>query len=130
MDTGAFSEESGLAPAMRRAHERKLMEVEVTLESANNFYTGVTNDISEGGVFIAIDDPPPVGQELGFDLRLEGADGPCWHVIGVVRWVRTLDAACDGYPAGCGLEWFFIPPRALRAIAAFVARREAVFFDD
>jgi hypothetical protein len=129
MDTELFFEEEGLNPLLRRAHERALLEVVVTLVSGNNFYTGVTNDISEGGVFIAIDEPPPIGRELGFELRLDGESGPSWQVIGVVRWIRTVSASCDGYPAGCGVEWFWLPSRALAAIAAFVARRETVFYE-
>jgi Tfp pilus assembly protein PilZ len=128
MEPDALADDSPLVRELRRAHQRALLEVAVTLESDNNFYTGITNDISEGGVFIAIDEPPPIGNEIGFELRLH-EDGPVWQVIGVVRWVRTMDAACDGYPAGCGVEWIWIPARALTAIAAFVARRETVFWE-
>src|SRR5205085_1377769 len=80
-------DDAPLSPELRRAHERALLEVAVTLESDNNFYAGITNDISEGGVFIAMDHPPPIGREIGFDLRLH-EDGPVWQVIGLVRWVR------------------------------------------
>jgi Tfp pilus assembly protein PilZ len=128
MEPDPFDDDAPLSPELRRAHERALLEVAVTLESDNNFYAGITNDISEGGVFIAMDHPPPIGREIGFDLRLH-EDGPVWQVIGLVRWVRTMDAACDGFPAGCGVEWVWIPARALTAIGAFVARRETVFWE-
>jgi Tfp pilus assembly protein PilZ len=128
METQSTFEAEDLEPVLRHAHECALHEVLVTLESENNFYTGVTNDIGEGGVFIAIDDPPPIGSELSFELQL-GEDGPCWPVMGVIRWIRSVDVAGEGSPAGCGVEWFWIPPRALVAVNAFVAHREPLFYE-
>jgi uncharacterized protein (TIGR02266 family) len=112
----------------RRAHERALLEVEVTLESENNFYAGITNDVSEGGVFVATVVPLPVGASVALTLRL-GGEGPSWDVTGEVRWIRELEAACEGYPPGCGIRWRFIPDEALAAIRAFVAERDTILFD-
>ena len=112
----------------RRVHERAPLEVEVTLESENNFYAGITNDVSEGGVFVATVVPPPVGAWVALTLRL-GEEGPSWHVCGEVRWVRDVDAACEGCPPGCGIRWRFIPDEALEAIHAFVAGRDTILFE-
>ncbi len=40
-------------PEDRRKHTRITLKTEVHLGSESNFYTGFTNDISEGGVFIS-----------------------------------------------------------------------------
>jgi uncharacterized protein (TIGR02266 family) len=112
-----------------RAFERAPLDVEVTVESENNFYSGIANDISEGGVFIATIMPPVVGTEISFALRLYDENSPTWHVTGVVRWIRSFEAACDGCPPGCGIQWRNIPAAALREIANFVAQRDTILFE-
>jgi len=42
------------AAEARRAHVRHDVELEVSLESESNFYMGLTENLSEGGLFIAI----------------------------------------------------------------------------
>ncbi len=114
---------------MNRQHERAPLDVEVTLESEHNFYSGIANDISEGGVFVATVVPPAVGSEISFALRLHDAESPSWHVTGVVRWIRSVDAACDGCPPGCGIQWRAIPATALKEIADFVAQRDTILYE-
>ena len=45
----------------QRREKRAPLEVEVSLESENNFYSGITGNVSRGGVFIATYTPPPKG---------------------------------------------------------------------
>jgi uncharacterized protein (TIGR02266 family) len=103
------------------------LEVEVTLESDHNFFTGVASNISEGGVFIATSDPPPVGAEVGFELVLGGER---FLVLGVVRWVRDEGAASAGAPAGCGVRWLRLEDGALDSIARFIDVRETDFYEE
>ena len=117
-----------LAPVELRAHDRVAIEVEVTLESENNFYDGITSDLSEGGVFIATFVPPKIGERLAMDLRLPGST-ESFRVEGVVRWVRELRVACDGVPPGFGLQWTELSPEAHLAIQRFVAQRDTIFFE-
>jgi uncharacterized protein (TIGR02266 family) len=112
-----------------RAFERAPLDIEVTLESDNNFYSGIANDISEGGVFIATVVPPAVGSEITMALRLYDESSPTWRVTGVVRWIRSFEASCDGCPPGCGIQWRAIPAGALREIAHFVAQRDTILFE-
>ena len=52
-------------PAPKTAESRQFTRVpftvEVSVASEHNFFTGFTSNISEGGVFIATDLPPPLG---------------------------------------------------------------------
>jgi uncharacterized protein (TIGR02266 family) len=103
------------------------LEVEVTLESDHNFFTGVANNLSEGGVFVATANPPPIGFEVGFELVLGGER---FLVMGVVRWVRDERAASSGAPAGCGVKWVNLEDGTLAAIQHFVEVRQTDFYED
>jgi uncharacterized protein (TIGR02266 family) len=111
----------------QRRAARVPIEVEVTLESEHNFFTGVAENVSEGGIFIATLHPPPVGSEVGFELVLGGER---FLVHGEVRWVRDERAAGPGAPAGCGVKWIMIEDGAFDAIARFVAVRQTDFYED
>ncbi len=116
------------APKEMRAHRRAPLTVEVTLESENNFYTGITGDVSEGGVFIATYTAPPVGATVELVLSLPHST-EVFDVRGVVRWVRPLDACGHGLVPGCGIQWTEISHEALSAIHAFVQGRDTIFFE-
>lgn len=111
-----------------RTHQRAALEVDVTMESENNFYAGITDNISEGGVFIATLVPPPAGGIIEMRLSLPGYEQP-FQVKGVVCWIRESKAACDGAPAGCGIRWLEMSRDALLAIHRFVLNRDTILFD-
>ena len=103
------------------------LEVEVTLESEHNFFTGVTSNISDGGVFVATPAPPPVGSEVGFEMLLGGER---FLIMGVVCWVRDEHAASAGAPAGCGVRFVHLEDGALDAIHRFIQVRETDFYEE
>lgn len=111
----------------QRRGPRVPLEVEVTLESEHNFFTGVTANISEGGVFVATPAPPPVGTDVGFELLLGGQR---FLVIGVVCWIRDERAASPGAPAGCGVRFAHLEDGALDAIHRFIQLRDTDFYEE
>jgi uncharacterized protein (TIGR02266 family) len=111
-----------------RSHERVPVEVAVSMESENNFYAGITDNISEGGVFIATVTPPARGTVVDLQLSLPGYEAP-FAVRGVVRWIREPQASCEGMPPGCGIQWLEMTRETLMAIHHFVQRRETILFD-
>ena len=115
-------------PADARQHPRLPLVVEVHLQSENNFYAGITDNISEGGVFVATVNPPEIGTVVEFELHLPPDHGP-FHLVGEVRWHRPVRAAIDGAPAGCGIRFTALSVETARAIAAFVQQRETILFD-
>jgi uncharacterized protein (TIGR02266 family) len=110
----------------RRA-ERVPLEVEVTLESDHNFFTGVTSNISDGGIFVATPHPPPVGSEVGFELLLGGER---FLIMGTVCWLRDERAASPGAPAGCGVRFGALEDGAMEAIHRFTEVRDTDFYED
>ena len=103
------------------------ISVEVTLESEHNFFAGITDNISEGGVFVAMHNPPLRGAEVVFELVI----GPARHHIeGEVCWVRDARMASEGSPEGCGIRWKKISDEALKAVQRFVRSRDTLFYED
>ncbi len=112
----------------RRIHARVPLQVAVSLASDHNFYTGITNDISEGGLFVATYMPPPRGTFVDVELTLPYSDQP-FRVTGIVRWIRELDACCDGMPPGCGIEWLDVEPAVMVVIGQFITERDTLLYE-
>lgn len=73
-------------PPSSRLAPRFDIEARITVASETNFYTGFTQNISEGGVFVAMSDPPAVGQIVRVHVHL--AEGRAVNATGEVRWHR------------------------------------------
>jgi uncharacterized protein (TIGR02266 family) len=112
----------------RRSAERVSLEVEVSLTSENNFYTGFTSDISAGGLFIATRESLPIGTALSFELKLGSG---VVQVNGVVRWVREYSALTEDVPPGVGVQFVNLHPKVAQVVNGFISkRRESIFYDD
>ena len=113
-----------------RRHSKRLpYEVEVTLDSDHNFYTGFVQNVSAGGVFIATNDMLPLGSVCEFVLTLN----PGFRKVtmkGVVRWVREVDDA-HGIASGMGIEFVDLNDEAEGIMNQFIGGlRDSLFFDD
>jgi uncharacterized protein (TIGR02266 family) len=104
------------------------VELGVSLGSAHNFYQGLAENLSVGGVFIATHTPRPVGELLEFTVTLPDGGEPIAGT-GQVRWVREYHEDSDAAP-GMGLRFVSIPEAALKRIQQFLDHREPLFFDE
>lgn len=121
-------ENPSIPPDERRTNERVSLEVEVSLTSENNFYTGFTSDISEGGLFIATRETVPVGTELTFELKLGSG---VVEVKSIVRWIRPYSELTEDVPPGVGVQFMHLNPKVAQVVNSFIAkRRESIFYDD
>ena len=105
------------SPEERRKTPRHRLEAQITASSQSNFWCGFSEDMSEGGVFISMSPPPPVGELVHLSVAI-GAE-PAVTAIGEVRWHR-VDA--DGFPCGCGVQFVMLDPRAADLIQGMLAR--------
>jgi len=80
-----------------------------------------------GGIFIATHQLKPVGSRLEFSVNLPGRE-PI-KGSGEVRWVRVYSEASN-VPPGMGIKFDQLEPAAVRAIEAFLAQREPLFYDE
>jgi uncharacterized protein (TIGR02266 family) len=122
-----YSEVVAAQAAERRAYERVPLEVEVTLESDHNFYTGLTSDISVGGVFVATHALWPVGTRVCVNLSLPGFER-AFRVDAEVRWIR--DGRFSTLPSGIGVRFEDLPSDMLLALTRFVQRRDTIFYEE
>lgn len=119
-----------LSARAARGQHRKTRRVPVCLgvgfDSDSSTFTGVTSDISEGGVFVATHTLPPVGCEI--DLRFSLPSGPELHARGVVRWLRDAHEP-DSAPPGIGVQFSALAERDLTLIRAYIDECEPAFLE-
>jgi uncharacterized protein (TIGR02266 family) len=101
----------------------------VGFAAGNTFYTGLADNISEGGLFVATPDPKPIGTPIALRFRLEEDAGPEIAVNGEVRWVRESRMGPDA-PAGMGIRFLDLADADRRRIEQFVKARGALVFED
>jgi uncharacterized protein (TIGR02266 family) len=77
-----------------------MIHANVTAESQDNFFSGIAENISQGGVFVSSFSPPPVGETVRLKLSVDGAGELV--ISGRVRWLRTEE---DGTEIGCGVQF-------------------------
>lgn len=116
------------ATTRRRRYKRFSGVIELSLKSQHMFYTGFTENISTGGLFIARESAPPdLGSRMLVSFTLPHASEPISAGC-EVRWVRP--AAGPGAPAGFGVRFVDLPEDAGEAIDAFIAQRGSLFYVD
>jgi uncharacterized protein (TIGR02266 family) len=109
-----------------RAHRRFSIELEVSLTSDSNFYMGLTQNLSNGGLFVSTHLVKPVGTEVEVTLRVPTSDAPL-ALRGVVRWVREFQHG-EAWP-GMGIQFENPSAGDLRVVEDFLATRTPLFFD-
>ena len=101
----------------RRAH-RQTVELEVGISTESNFFIGFTENLSEGGVFVATYALKPIGSNV--DVVLTFPNGEELRVPGVVRWLR--EASTEGWP-GMGVQFEHLSADDEKNIRKFLALR-------
>jgi uncharacterized protein (TIGR02266 family) len=112
----------------RRQHARHNVELEVTMESETNFYMGLTENLSEGGLFIATHVLKPLGTQIEVLFKLPEMSEPI-KVTGTVRWVREYSDTSDTSP-GMGVRFEHIDAEHTEQIRRFLAARDPLFYDE
>jgi uncharacterized protein (TIGR02266 family) len=110
-----------------RAHPRRHIQIEVTMMSESQLYTGLSENLSEGGVFVATHALRPIGEKIDLTLVLPNAK-PI-RMLGEVRWVREFSDRVEA-PPGMGLRFVSLTDEVSAAIRAFLERRSPLFFEE
>ena len=82
---------------------RASVHVSVDMFSEHNFWSGLTMNVSEGGVFVATHAEAKPGTMLILNLDLPGCDEPI-VTLAEVRWTRAFNKDSD-VPPGLGLQF-------------------------
>jgi uncharacterized protein (TIGR02266 family) len=107
----------------RRSAPRAPLEVHIDLHTDSQFFAGFSQDLADGGVFVATYSPAPVGTEIeiAFDLASRRI-----RTVGKVVWVR--EESTDAVP-GMGLAFQALGSEDLAAIVEFTRERAPLFYD-
>ena len=106
------------------------LSLEVTLHatSESNLWLGFSQDIAEGGIFVATYEHRPIGARMDLALHLDHRDEPL-HVSGVVHWMRPQGSG-DDMPVGVGVRLVDVSKEVAKMLQAFAVRRTPIFYDD
>jgi uncharacterized protein (TIGR02266 family) len=113
-----------LAKTERRASQRVPLQVEVGLHTESTFFSGYSEDLSDGGLFVATYRHIPVGTEVTVSVELPEGEPLTAH--GRVVWVRQ---AQEHMAPGVGVAFDGLEPRQKKTILRFVRVRPALFYD-
>lgn len=110
----------------QRAANRTRLEVEVTFDSESQFFSGITRDVSRGGMFVATYRTLPVGQSILLDFSLPS--GERIATAGTVCWVREGGSEQEASP-GMGIAFEALVQRDYALIEEFCTAREPLYID-
>ncbi len=111
----------------QRRHGRADLSVEVSLEGEHNFFVGFSENVSEGGLFVATHSLREIGSIIHLTFQLPDRARPI-EVEAVVRWIRLFSEASD-VPPGLGLQFVDLSDEDAHAIRTFVERRAPLFWE-
>ena len=119
-----MSDDNPPSQSERRSFPRMPVEVDIGMYSESNFYAGLTQDISEGGLFVATQKILPLGTDVSVSFTLPGV--PEIKTDGQVTWIRQ---PIDGVP-GMGIRFTRLTSDDQATIQRFVAKRPPLYHDE
>jgi uncharacterized protein (TIGR02266 family) len=122
-----FSEKS-VSPVGRRGDARYRVDLEVGIASPHNFYGGLAENLSAGGVFVATHRTLPVGERV--EVAIDVPDCPyIVRGVGEVRWTRGYCSDAD-VPPGIGVKFIHLEEGGAETIKRFLQDREPLIYED
>ncbi|HSA33579.1 MAG TPA: TIGR02266 family protein [bacterium] len=119
-------QKDGAVFSNHRSSPRLTVHIEVTVAGPHNFFRGITEDIGQGGLFIATHQFYPIGTEFNLTLDIEKRE----ILLPVkVVWVRESTFSPVGSEPGMGLQFLEITPEQRSVIEDFIKKKEPLFFD-
>ena len=99
------------------------IEVVVGLHTETQFFSGYSEDVAKGGLFVATYRPLEIGTKLDISL---GMPNGAVKARGRIVWKRE---AHEGMAPGVGIAFESLEDEAREAIASFVSARPPLFYD-
>lgn len=108
---------------------RAELNCDVSVNSETNFYTGMTRNISEGGLYIKADTDLPVGSIILLTFTLDDGLEPL-ELRGEIRWLDSQEGGGGSEVVGFGVRFLQLNEPDLARIRAFVNRRSPLMNPD
>jgi uncharacterized protein (TIGR02266 family) len=112
----------------RRSFARARIVTSVHLASDSNFFAGLSNDISEGGIFVATYSLLRPGTLADLEFTLPDGGEPI-RVQGEVRWLREPQVDRTIMP-GMGFRFVNLSESDRLRVERFVSQRETILYED
>lgn len=109
-----------------RASPRISVSVDIHLSSDSHFFSGLSGDISEGGLFLSTYRPLAIGSEVDLEFSLPGSEQAV-HARGEVRWLREHSAH---EPRGVGIAFESLSEDDRERIHRFCTMRPPLYYED
>jgi len=110
--------EPGLSLRENRRYPRATLRAIVDLEDDLSSISGIAENISEGGVFVATYRRYRPGDPLRLRIQLDGEEP--LEIRCRVAWVRTESGTIGTKPTGVGLQFLHVDEAARRRIRTIV----------
>jgi len=107
----------------------KLIRVEAHLDGASedHFYTGFSDNIEQGGIFITTFDLKPLNSPV--EVLINFPDGSCATVQGGVEWIREFNSLVPEMNPGMGIGIRGLDNISKVQIEDYMAENQALFWD-
>ena len=114
----------------RRSSEAMAVNVNTMLNmnTDHQFYNGFSENIEEGGIFVATFDTKPVDSKVIINFKLPG--GHPVTARGIVHFVREYNPLTPETPPGMGVKFTDLLKEDKRAIEKYLKQRAPMFYDD
>lgn len=100
---------------------------QLSLDSETQFYAGFSQNLDEGGIFVATFDVKPIGSKVLFTFQLP--NGRQITAKGRVMWMREYDSKQPDITPGMGLKFLTLRDDDRKAVEMFLQRRVPMFFE-
>ena len=100
----------------------------LSMNTDHQFYTGFSEDIDEGGIFVATFEPKPMDSKVLVNFKLPG--GRPVTARGIVHFVREYNPMTPEMAPGMGVKFTDLMPTDKKAIEEHIKSRVPMFYDD
>jgi uncharacterized protein (TIGR02266 family) len=100
----------------------------LNMDTDHQFYNGFSQNIEEGGIFVATFDPKPIESKVLVSFKLPG--GYPVTARGLVHFVREYNPMAPETAPGMGVRFTNLLEDDKAAIEEYLKQREPMFYDD
>ena len=123
-----MSTPDSLPASQRRSYPRVDAEFEIDFASEHTFFSGFSENLSDGGLFVATYNKRTLGERLHVRFTLPGLERPIDATV-EVRWLRDYDPHMESSIPGFGASFVDLDDADREAIHRFLKKRAPIFFD-
>jgi len=111
-----------------RQSKRRDFQCEVSAKSDHQLFTGFSENISEGGLFISTYETTPIGTRFGVTFSVVGVEREFTGTVEVC-WVREYSEMTPHMKPGMGVRFVDLSPQDEQILNAIIQRIDTMFYE-